>query len=127
MAPNLTVDKRTKFLKIIRGLKKQFPTAFPVKIRTLRKGYFKDLYGLTELMDGKNPYFRISILQTEYSIMVDSLVHEWSHAASFSLVQKEKDVSSWHDGAFGVKYAEIYSWCMDFNGPDEIATKCKFT
>lgn len=105
MAPNLNTELRLKFLNTIRILKREFPTAYPVYIRTRKK--WNGYYGLMEFKDGKNPHFVITLRRESYGVMLDCLFHEWAHARTFSLVQKELDVKHWHDESWAVEYSKI--------------------
>ena len=54
MAPHLPKIAQKSLNKIMKDLRKNFPPAYPVKIRTRTK--MKDL-GYTYFIDGKKPYF----------------------------------------------------------------------
>lgn len=121
MAPNLSKSDRQRFLRVLHILRTEFKCAFPVKIRTLQKEKFLGYYGLTQLIDGKEPYFLITLKQDSYDIMFESLCHEWAHAKCWTLFQKHTDEEiSWHCPMWGVCYSQIYSRLVD----NSLAAKC---
>ncbi len=110
MAPNLSKVDRKRFLDVIHRLKKENPPVFPLKIRTLSKDKFKGYYGLMQFFDGKKPYFLITLRQSDYDIMFDSLIHEYAHLLCYSFQQHHaEDTVLWHDASWGATYARLYS------------------
>jgi len=121
MAPNLSKSDRQRFLKVLHILRTEFKCAFPVKIRTLPKEKFLGYYGLTQLIDGKEPYFLITLRRDTYDVMFETIIHEWSHALCWTLVQQHTtDEILWHDESWGISYSKIYSRLID----NSSAAKC---
>lgn len=110
MAPNLSNENRKKFLKIIRLVKKNYPAAYPIRVRTLKKISKDDAY--TQFFEGKKPYFRITIKQATYAEMVSSFIHEFAHVLAWKL-SHNIETTDWHDSAWGIEYAKIYKYVVE--------------
>lgn len=115
MAPHLSAENRVKFLKIVNKLKKICPTAYPIKIRTVPKKKKKQNYGHIQFIDydKKKIYFLISLMQTEYEVMVDSLIHEYAHALNWKLIHNEHSEVEFHDESWAVEYSKLYRMFID--------------
>lgn len=110
MAPNLSNDNRKKFLNIIRLVKKNYPVAHPVKIRTVKK--LSKNEAQIQFFNTKQPYFLITIKQTDYAGMVSNLIHEYSHAMAWKL-SHNSETTNWHDESWGVEYAKLYKYVIE--------------
>lgn len=115
MAPHLTKDNRKNLAHIILKLKAMFPTAHPVRIKTVKKTKGKQNFGYIQLIDTdkKNPYFLINLLRTEYEIMLDSLIHEYGHAMSWKLAYNEHTEVEFHDESWAIEYSKLYRLFID--------------
>jgi len=115
MAPNLSVEARKRLIKVINKVKKMFPAAYPVKIKTVKKNRSKQNYGRIQLVDKdkKNIYFHITLMQTDYEIMIDTYLHEYAHALAWKLLHNESNDAEFHDEGWAIEYSKLYRMFID--------------
>lgn len=115
MAPNLSVEARKRLIKVINKVKKMFPAAHPVKIKTVKKNRSKQNYGRIQLVDKdkKNIYFHITLMQTDYEIMIDTYLHEYAHALAWKLLHNESNDVEFHDEGWAIEYSKLYRMFID--------------
>lgn len=107
------MPKRREFWRVVRGLRKRFPLAFPVRVRFRR---LKDFHGNAELVgddDDRRFLIQIDDAMTE-SMAIQILAHEFAHCLRWDF-QHEFGDANWHghDAAWGVHHAEVYRHIFD--------------
>lgn len=104
----LSPEQRKRWNGLIRWLKEGFPAAYPVRVRTCR---------ISKLDAGHTYFSRRPIKEfvihisegSDFRDRVESLLHEWAHATSWSFKHDSPQCEDFHDAAWGVEYAKIYS------------------
>ena len=111
----ISVDQQ--FRLVVRLLRKQFITEYPVKVRRIpneimkRGGYsYKDApWGYCSLINEHKPkneadrYFLIRLnTRAAWQTMFETLMHEWAHALTWGIENKD------HGDLFARAYGSIY-------------------
>jgi hypothetical protein len=118
MVPHLNKEQNVKFRSILKRVKVKFPPAYPVTIRTKKKTKTSKNFGLTEFLGSKQPYFRITLSQEPYEILVDTFLHEYAHVLAWNLRNITQDVSKWHDESWAVEYSKLYRFIIEPKEPE---------
>ena len=113
MAPHLNKEQNLKFRNILKRVKEKFPPAYPVYIKTKKKSKKSKNFGLTEFFEQKNPYFRITLSQEPYEILVDTFLHEYGHVLAWKLTHITQNISQWHDTSWAVEYSKLYRFIIE--------------
>lgn len=124
MAPHLSKKENEKFRQIVRNLKERFPPPFPVHLRTVKqmKGYL----GRTMFIEGKNPYFLITLVQDKYQNFLDVYLHELGHVLSWKVgFNSAEGGQKFHDESWAVEYSKLYRYVFEPEELPEIAGKCE--
>lgn len=103
------MSNKSTFIGIVNYLKKTFPASLPIKVRRCRmpmcdKDHDVRLFGDCS-KDDENFLIRIN-KDDEYSIQVDTLMHEWAHAVAEWDYENDEEDS--HSDKWGSVYAQIY-------------------
>lgn len=103
------------FLYCLRVLRRELPCAFPVQVRRVT---LKNHEGWAKLDGyGTKKKFIVRIAKSNcIQCEVDTLVHEWAHCRAHSYrhdnVKDEDELEMFHDGSWGLAYAECYRVAM---------------
>lgn len=108
------LKNRVRYYKALKNLRTRAKCAFPVQVKINR--HLKNSHGHCSLRSRSNDekYFSIVIRFNIEDIMIDSLIHEWAHAYSWSYIH-ENDDSEFvrHDESWGIAYAKCYRIAND--------------
>ena len=101
----LSVEQQ--FHLLLRMLRRDFPTKYPVKVR--RVILSKTLRGVCSVANSDKPkdrrYFAILLCKSDpWATQRDTLIHEWAHALTWFQLGEGKD----HGDLFARKYGVLY-------------------
>lgn len=108
MAPHLKSDEHKLFVDIVRAIKKKFPTSYPLRIIT--KDKLPGLYGKAQFIEGKKPYFLITLRRESFEMLLETYIHEVGHCLSWKVGYNTKEIDSFHDESWAIEYGRIYRW-----------------
>ena len=100
---------RQKLTKIIQRLQAGSPTLWPVHVRFDKP--FKKLkcWGVCNFRKKPTPHFEIDLAwDAPWVTILDTLMHEWAHAVSWTAVPKKGSGFSDHSALWGVSFAHVY-------------------
>jgi hypothetical protein len=94
------------FAETLKLLRKRFPCALPVRVRRVKS--IKGAHGVTYRKYGEKAVFIINVCIGCSVCEVDTLIHEWAHARTWSLRHDHEEQAEFHDAAWGAEFARLY-------------------
>lgn len=109
----LSSEDRRYWSTLVYWLKRNFPAAYPVTVRTCRTQ--KGEHAATVFKKHPTRHFVIYISEaSDFETRVSSLLHEWPHALVWAY-RHDRLETDFHDESWGVYYAKVYSaWEREF-------------
>ena len=107
----LTVDQRWR--KTLVWLRRSFPVGFPVSVRRETKIIVEGVACEGASWKYKNRG-QIRLRRSQcWGLLVDALIHEWAHLATYN--GHDSRVGEIHGGDWGLMYARIYRAHIEWN------------
>ena len=116
----MSKTRRGRLHQVAHWLKAEFPAPYPVTVQVLRIGpqrrerAGRDDKGETVRL-GRRIYVRVDS-RLKWGEAIDTLLHEWAHAASWTLDAAEQRLPSTHPDEFWLMYGRIYRAYYEENG-----------
>jgi hypothetical protein len=108
MFNHLPQEEHDRLLDIVRAIKKKFPTSYPLRIIT--KDKLPGLYGKAQFIEGKKPYFLITLRREPFEMLLETYIHEVGHCLAWKVGYNSGDTESFHDESWAIEYGRIYRW-----------------
>lgn len=98
-----------RWRKYISAIKQRYPAPFPVVIRTCRMPYGENGAGRDcgDCVLHKGKFFIRIGNHLDWSMRVDTLIHEYAHALNWSYRHNKTDEHD-HEDPWGIWYARLY-------------------
>ncbi len=128
----MSQSNRERLEQVSRWLAKEFPTLHPVTLKFPKKIAALPGAGAIErrtgdagesYRDGRRIIIRIAVRSgLRRSDLIETLIHEWSHAASMrhqSMEDKRRETCGGHDSDWAMMYGRIYQAFVDDSGSED--------